>query len=79
MIHFGVFGWLSLIAAGLALLTGRSKLRMLSLILCTVGLILYNTNLSIIACIVLLVAFGRRSNTSRKPVEAHGPSLTSDA
>lgn len=79
MIHFGVFGWLSLIAAGLALLTGRSKLRMLSLILCTVGLILYNTNLSIVACIVLIVAFGRRSNTSRKPVEAHGPSLTSDA
>lgn len=59
MIHFGLFGWISLAAAALALLVKKKVLLVVTTIMSILGLTLYNTNLSVIAVLLLAIAWSR--------------------
>lgn len=59
MIHFAVFGWLAVLAAGAAVATAYRPLRVAAVVLATVGLVLYNANLGIIAFALVTVAVAR--------------------
>lgn len=59
MIHFGVFGWLGLLAAIAAVSTGNARLRMATVILATGALVLYNANLGIVAFVLVTIAVAR--------------------
>lgn len=59
LIHFGVFGWLGLLAAIAAVATANTALRIVAVVLATVGLVLYNANLGIVAIAVVMIAIAR--------------------
>ena len=59
MIHFGVFGWLGLLAAVAAVTIGHRQLRVAAVVLAMVSLVLYNTNLGIVAFAVVTISVAR--------------------
>jgi hypothetical protein len=59
LIHFAVFGWLAMLAAGAAVATGYRWLRVAAVILATVSLVLYNANLGIVAFTLVTSAVAR--------------------
>ncbi|MFZ5491608.1 MAG: beta (1-6) glucans synthase [Pseudomonadota bacterium] len=59
LIHFGVFGWLGLLTAIAAVATGNTALRIAATVLATVGLVLYNASLGIVAFAVVMIAIAR--------------------
>jgi exo-beta-1,3-glucanase (GH17 family) len=59
LIHFGVFGWLGLLTAITAVATGNTALRIAATVMATVGLVLYNANLGIVAFAVVMIAIAR--------------------
>ena len=68
MIHFGMFGWISLLAAIAAVATGHAALRIAAVFLATCSLALYNASLGIVAFAVVTIA------VARAPAAAHAAS-----
>jgi hypothetical protein len=59
IIHFRLIGWLAVLGSALALATAGRRFRRAAPILFASGLVLYNANLAIIACLLWIIAVAR--------------------
>ena len=73
IIHFRLIGWLAVLGSALALATAGRRFRTAAPILFASGVVLYNANLAIIACLLWILAVARagpQSPPHAEPVAA---------